>query len=108
MWVDSISFGMNGRNLRLSVWVVEENGALAGAQVGLDLSCSSGQNWTFNGITDSTGVATFTVSKAPPGDYVASVTSLAADGYVWDATQGITSASYTLNGNTTPGKPNKR
>jgi hypothetical protein len=47
----------------------------------------------------------FTVSKAPNGNYVATVTSLAASGCTWNTTQGVTSASYTLNGSSSTGKP---
>jgi len=88
---------MIGKNLRLDVKVVGDSGALAGAQIGLNLTSNSGQSWVFNGITDSAGISTFTVSKAPAGSYEATITSLTAAGYIWDTTQGITSAGYTLN-----------
>lgn len=97
---------MLGKNMRLDVKVVGENGAVSGAQVGLDLSCSCGQSWTFNGITDSSGMVVFTVMKAPAGNYEATVTSLTASGCAWDTGRGITSSSYTLN--VTTGKPVKR
>jgi len=97
MWVESISFNMIGKNLRLDVKVVGDSGALAGAQVGLNLTSNSGQSWVFNGITDSAGISSFTVNKAPAGSYEAAITSLTASGFTWDTTQGITSASYTLN-----------
>jgi hypothetical protein len=97
MWVESISFKMIGKNLRLDVKVISDSGALAGAQIGLNLTSNSGQSWVFNGITDSAGIGSFTVSKAPAGDYVATVTSLTAGSYTWDTERGVTSASYILN-----------
>jgi len=106
MWVEGIGFTMLGKNLRLDVKVVSENGALAGAQVSLNLSCSSGQTWAFSGVTDSVGLSSFTVNKAPAGSYEATITSLVAGGYIWDTERGVTSASYTLNGSTS--KPIRR
>ena len=108
MWVEGIGFTMLGKNLRLDVKVVGESGAVSSAQVALNISCSSGETWTFSGITDSSGMVAFTVSKAPNGNYVATVTSLAASGYTWDTTQGITLASYILNGSSSTGKPIRR
>jgi len=105
MWVDSIVFNLVGKNLHVDLKVTGENGAASGAQVSLDLSCSSGQSWSFSGVTDSSGLCSFTVSKAPVGNYVATVTSLAASGCTWDTAQGVTSASYTLNGSSSTGKP---
>ena len=95
LWAQSVVFGMTGRNLRLSVKVVGEDGAMVGAQVAVQLT-SGAQNWDFTGTTDSTGAASFVVSKAPAGSYVASVTAITLAGYTWDTTQGVASASYTL------------
>jgi hypothetical protein len=106
--VNSIAFTMLGKNLRLDVKVVGESGAVSSAQVALNISCSSGETWTFSGITDSSGMVAFTVSKAPDGNYVAMVTSLAASSCTWDAVRGMTSASYTVNGSSSTGKPVKR
>jgi len=97
IWVESITFKMIGKNLRLDVKIVGESGAVSGAQVSLDLICSCGQKWTFSGTTDSSGMAYFTVSKASAGNYIATVTSLSANDCTWDIGRGITSASYTLN-----------
>ena len=108
MWVDTITFNLVGKSLRVDCKVISENDAVAGAQVGMKLNCSCGRSWTFNGITDSAGMVSFTVQKAPAGDYTATATSLAAVGYYWDTTQGITSASYTLNGSSSTGKPIRR
>jgi len=93
MWVDSIAFKVIGKNLRVSVKVMSASGGVAGAQVAVQLS-SGVQKWAFTGTTDSSGAASFTVSKAPAGSYVASVTRLAATGYTWDTTMGIASAGY--------------
>jgi thermitase len=93
MWVDNIAFKVIGKNLRVSVKVVCSSGAVAGAQVAAQLS-NGAQKWAFTGTTDSSGTVSFTLSKAPAGSYVASVTNAAAGGYTWDATLGMTSASY--------------
>jgi len=95
LWVQSIVFGMTGRNLRLSIRVVGENGAVAGAQVAAQLT-NGAQNWNLVGTTDSSGTASFVVTKAAAGSYVASVTAITAAGYTWDNAQGVTSASYAL------------
>jgi thermitase len=95
MWVDSLTFGMTGRNLRLYLGVVGESGAVAGAQVVVHL-ISGVQNWSFSGTTDTTGLVSFVVNKPPAGNYVALITDAIAAGYVWDTTQGSTSASYTV------------
>jgi thermitase len=95
LWAQSIVFGMTGKNLRLSVKVVGEDGAMAGAQVAVQLT-NGAQNWDFAGTTDSSGAASFVVSKAPVGSYLASITAINATGYTWDTTQGVTSAGYTL------------
>jgi len=97
MWVDSITFRLTGNTLRLSIRVAEEGGAVAGAQVAVKLVWSGGQSWNFSGTTDSLGIASFLVPKAPVGVYVATVTSLTTSGYTWDTAQGVISASYTLN-----------
>jgi len=93
MWVEGIAFKVAGKNLRLSVKVVCDSGAVAVAQVAAQLT-NGVQNWAFTGTTDSSGTVSFTVSKAPAGSYVASVTSLAAAGYNWDTSLGIVSTSY--------------
>jgi thermitase len=95
MWVKSIAFGMTGKNLRLSVEVVSESGAVAGAQVAVQLT-NGVRNWNFAGTTDSSGTARFVVTRAPTGSYVASITAVTLAGYIWDTSQGATSASYTL------------
>lgn len=108
MWVDTITFNLVGKSLRVDCKLTSESGAVAGAQVGMKLNCSCGKTWNFLGTTDSAGIVSFTVQKAPAGDYAATVTGLTASGYTWDATQGITSASYTINGSTGIGKPIRR
>jgi len=96
MWVDSITFGLNGKNLRFDVKVVADSGAVAGAEVTAKLAHSSGQSWTYRGITDSSGITSFVLAKAPAGNYVATISGLTASGYNWDASRGVTSASYTF------------
>jgi thermitase len=95
MWVDSITFGMTGKNLRLSVRIVGENGAVGGAQVAVRLT-SGVQNWSFTGATDAAGLVSFTVNKVAAGTYVASATGVIAMGYIWDTTRGTVSATCVL------------
>ena len=96
IWVNSITFKPMGANLRLEVKVVNESVVIAGAQVGVQVTCSTGQSWTLNGVTASSGIASFTVQKAPYGKYVATVTNLAPASYIWDINRGVISAEFTL------------
>jgi thermitase len=95
LWVQSITFGVTGKNVRLNINVVSASGAVAGTQVAVQLT-NGAQNWNFTGTTDGSGTASFVVTKAPAGSYVASVTAITMAGYTRDTTQGVTSASYTL------------
>jgi thermitase len=97
LWVQSIAFGMSGKNLRLTVKVVSKSGAVAGAQVAVGLT-NGVQNWNFSGTTDTAGLVTFMVSKPPAGTYVASIADVGATGYIRDTTQGMLSATYVLKG----------
>jgi thermitase len=96
MWVDSIRFIKNGKNLVVEVRVVTASGVLPGANVGLRVECSSGRVWSFSGITDTAGLVKVKVSKAPAGSYQAIVTSLVCSGFTWDTSKGITATSYVL------------
>jgi thermitase len=95
LWVQSIAFGFKGRSLCLGVEVVSASGTVAGAQVVVQLT-NGAQGWNFAGTTDSSGTASFVVTKALVCSYVASITAIDMAGYTWDATQGVTSASYTV------------
>jgi len=95
LWVQSITFVVTGKNLGLNINVVSASGAVAGAQVAVQLT-NGVRNWNFTGTTGSSGTASFVVTRAPAGSYVASVMAITATGYTWDTTQGVTSASYTL------------
>jgi len=95
LWVESITFGVSGKNLCLTVKVVSESGAVAGAQVAVQLT-NGVQNWNFAGSTDSSGTATFVVTRAPTATYTATVTALTLAGYCRDTTRGVNLASYTL------------
>ena len=98
MWVDSVRFIRNGKNLVVEVKVVTASGALPGANVGLSLECTDSQVRVFGGTTDSAGLVRFRLNKAPVGSYLATVTSLTCSGFTWDTTRGITAASYELSG----------
>ena len=92
MWVSAITFRTVGRNLRVGVNVMSSSGPVAGATVDLQVSC--GRTSSFRGTTDSTGSVAF-VQKAPTTSCSATVTGLAANGFAWDATKGVKSATYT-------------
>jgi hypothetical protein len=92
-WVQSITFGVRGKNLLLSITVVDASGVVAGAQVTAQLT-NNVQDWNLTGTTDSSGTASFIVTKAPASSYMVSVTAITLAGYTWDTTQGLTSASY--------------
>jgi len=96
MWVDSIRFVRNGKNLVVEVRVSTAGGALPGAAVGLSLECPSSNVWSFSGTTDSAGLVKFRASKAPVGSYLAAVNSLLCTGFTWDTSKGITCAGYAL------------
>jgi len=98
MWVDSIRFIRNGKNLVVEVKVVSGSGTLPGAKVGLNLECTNNKVWSFGGTTDSTGLVKFRVSKAPVGSYLATVNSLTCSGFVWDTSKGTTATGHTLSG----------
>jgi thermitase len=96
MWVDSISFVEKGKNLFIEVIVVTAAGGLAGAEVGLNLECNTGEAWNFSGTTSNVGSVKFKLGKAPVGNYLMTVNSLTCSGFVWDMSKGISSASYAL------------
>jgi thermitase len=95
LWAESITFGVTGKNLCLTAKVVSQSGAVAGAQVAVQLT-NGVQNWSLTGTTDSSGTASFVVTRAPTSSYGAYITAITAAGYTWDTTQGVTSASYTI------------
>ena len=98
MWVDSIGFVQNGKNLFIEVMVVIASGGLSGAEISLSLECSNGEVWDFSGTTNNAGVFRFKLGKAPVGSYVTTVNSLTCSGFIWDMSKGINSASYALSG----------
>jgi len=96
MWVDTIRFIKNRKNLSIEVKVVTAAGGLPWAKVGLSLQCSNGKVWRFSGTTNTAGLVTFRLSKSPVGSYLAAVTSLTCNGFTWDTSKGVTSVSYAL------------
>jgi thermitase len=98
MWVDSIGFVQNGKNLFVEVVVVTASGGLPGVEVGLSLECNNGGAWNFSGTTNNVGSVRFKLGKAPVGNYRVAITSLTCSGFTWDASKGITAASYALSG----------
>jgi hypothetical protein len=106
MWVQSIAFAVKGKNLGVTVKTASAAGALPGANVNM-VVVSGTQSWSFSGMTDSTGAVSFNIQKPLAGSYLATVTGLTGSGYQWDATQGVTSASYTVAATNTNGRPSK-
>ncbi len=104
LWVNNLNLGMTGKNLRLDIKVTGEKGAIAGAQVNATIAGNDGQTWIFSGVTDSSGVVSFTLLKPADGSYVARVTGVSATGYIWDTAQGLTETSYTPQTTTKPPK----
>jgi uncharacterized membrane protein len=98
MWVGSIGFVQNGKNLFVEVVVVTASGGLPGVEVGLSLECNNGGAWNFSGTTNNVGSVRFKLGKAPVGNYRVAITSLTCSGFTWDASKGITAASYALSG----------
>jgi len=96
MWVDSTYFFQKGKNLFIEVSVVTARGVVSGAEVGLNLECSNGEVWNFSGTTNNNGLVKFKLGKAPVGNYLTTLNSLTCSGFMWDASKGITSASYAL------------
>jgi len=92
MWVSAINFRVAGKNLRIEVNVTSSGGPVAGVTVGLQASC--GKTPSFTGTTGSTGSVAFVV-KAPGTSCVATVSGLTANGFVWDVSKGVKSATYT-------------
>jgi thermitase len=97
MWVDSINFSKNGKNLFIDVKVVTATTVLPNAELALSLECSNGEVWNFSGTTDTAGLVRFKLNKPPAGNYLARVNSLTCSGFTWDISKGITSASYNVN-----------
>jgi thermitase len=98
MWVDSICFVNNGKNLFIEVMVVTASGGLSGAQVSLSLECSNGELWNFSDTTNNNGLVRFKQGKAPIGNYLTTIKSLIRSAFIWDMSKGINSASYALSG----------
>ena len=96
MWVDSIRFITCGVNLFIEVRVVTASGVLPGANVDLSLECSSGELRNFNGTSNTAGLVKFKLGKAPDGSYRAAVINLTCSEFIWDASKGVTFASYPL------------
>jgi thermitase len=102
MHVESITFSSKaaGPNNFLYTTVLLKDSSdnpLEGAGVEMTLAHETGASWNFSGVTGADGTVTFSLRKAPAGNYSAMVKSLVLTGYYWDMTQGVESANYTLN-----------
>lgn len=96
MWAESITFTMKGSNLDIAVRVTGDSGVVSGATVNLQVSRDGATIGNYTATTDSTGKATVMLKKPSVGVYTATVTGLTCSGYVWDASRGVSSASYTM------------
>jgi thermitase len=96
LWVNSMTLKMTGNILRLNVNVIGASGAVANAQVKVQITCTDGKLWSFSGVTDSSGNVSFSISKPASGTYTATIIDVIATNYTWDSSQGITTISYTI------------
>jgi hypothetical protein len=105
--VDSITFSTKtaGPNTFLYTTVTVaggDGGPLGGASVRMVLTWDQEGDgnpegsWDLAGETGPDGTVTFTLAKAPGGQYLATVTDLSHTDYTWDSAAGVTSASYDL------------
>ena len=93
MWVDSVTFTSAGSMLGIKVKVVSP-GPVAGARVRLNLKQDGKSIWDVYTTTSSAGEAAYRWPKAVQAEYLATITCLSHDGYTWDKSRGISSASY--------------
>ncbi len=79
--------GRDGKkHLSVTVALVDDLGhPVAGASVSILLEHNSGSSWPFTGTTGSEGTVTFSLSSAPTGCYITTVTGVTASGLTWDA-----------------------
>jgi Peptidase family M23 len=97
MSVAGITYATSGgkdgrRHLTTTAQVLDGNGAaVAAASISVRLdNTARGRSWTFSGSTQGDGRAAFTLTRAPSGRYVTTVTSLVKPGFEWD---GVTPAN---------------
>jgi len=96
MWASGITFAATGTNLRTTVRVQGAGGALAGVAVTLTETWNGTSTKTFSGTTNNSGTVTFVWQKAQRGTFVATLTGLSLTSHIWDNTQGVLTASFTL------------
>ena len=77
--VDAVTYataGRKGRDLVVSVNISELLGPSVNTFVSFTLDHESGSSWEASGLTDVDGNVTFSLSRAPTGDYTTTVTKL--------------------------------
>jgi subtilisin len=84
--VASITYGSSGgpkgdRHLNVTVQL---NPAVAGAVVSIVLNRNDSFYGSGSGTTGTAGFVTFEAKNAPSGTYTTTVTSVSAEGYIWD------------------------
>jgi subtilisin len=90
MTVSSITYSVkNGscacRDLVVHIVVRDANGnPVSGASVRATLTRQQGGSWTSTGTTNSNGVRSFTLSRAPTGTYSTAILSATKTGLTWD------------------------
>jgi len=95
MWAESITFSPTGSELQIKVKVVNSE-PVRGARVRLNLKQDGRTIYNGYGSTNSAGEASYRWRRATGGEYLATITYLRHSQYTWDESQGVTSASYTL------------
>lgn len=83
--VSSIAYNSTKSALRITVSVVDNKGAaVSGATVAVRVDRNGALYGTSTGTTDSTGKTTFSISRAPTGRYVTTITSVSKAGTVYN------------------------
>jgi hypothetical protein len=82
--VTSITYAKSGRNLVVTVTVVDSTGkAVSGAKVAATIKRGTSTT-TVSGTTASTGKVSFTITRAASGAYTTTITGVTLTGTTWD------------------------
>ncbi len=94
MYVWDIAWSTKGPHLAVTVTVRADSDAdgtaeatdepVEGASIAMALSHDAGGSWSFTGVTNSSGQATFLLKRAAAGEYTATVTGVSHDAYEYD------------------------
>ena len=95
MWVDSINFTSNTRQLAITIKVINPE-PVKKALVTLELVKDGTVVSNFTGSTSRTGEVTFRLRNATSGEYMATITALSHNLYVWDNSASVNPVTYAL------------